>query len=126
MNETIKAEWLAALRSGEYKQGRGQLHAEDTFCCLGVLCDLHIKAGQGEWDIDDYSGLYMYMNEREFPPIEVMRWAGLEIVNPKVAGTALTSLNDGVEGYDEEEDCEVIYETPRTFAEIADLIEAHL
>lgn len=33
--------WIAALRSGEYKQGRGWLRPEkDEFCCLGVLLDL--------------------------------------------------------------------------------------
>ena len=42
MNKEIKKLWLEALRSGEYKQGQGQLHniKEGTFCCLGVLCDI--------------------------------------------------------------------------------------
>lgn len=31
--------WIAALRSGKYKQGRGLLRpSEDTYCCLGVAC----------------------------------------------------------------------------------------
>lgn len=31
--------WCAALRSGEYKQGRGYLQPTiNTFCCLGVAC----------------------------------------------------------------------------------------
>lgn len=31
--------WAAALRSGEFKQGRAQLYCEtdNTYCCLGVL-----------------------------------------------------------------------------------------
>ena len=33
-----KAEWVKALRSGEYKQGRSCLMDEDgCYCCLGVL-----------------------------------------------------------------------------------------
>lgn len=38
----LKAKWLAALRSGDYKQGKNYLHnsAKDTFCCLGVLCEV--------------------------------------------------------------------------------------
>jgi len=42
MNKEIKKLWLEALRSGKYKQGRGQLHnpSENVFCCLGVLCDI--------------------------------------------------------------------------------------
>lgn len=38
----VKAEWLAALRSGDFKQGKDYLRTgKNTFCCLGVLC--HIK-----------------------------------------------------------------------------------
>jgi hypothetical protein len=34
-------DWLAALRSGEYKQGRGTLcnAYDNSYCCLGVLCE---------------------------------------------------------------------------------------
>lgn len=36
--------WVAALRSGEYSQGHGQLKtACNEYCCLGVLADLAIK-----------------------------------------------------------------------------------
>ena len=42
--------WVEALRSGEYKQGRGALcrKTEDTFeyCCLGVACEI---SGLGEF-----------------------------------------------------------------------------
>lgn len=31
------AKWLAALRSGEYKQGKGSLKSHEGYCCLGVL-----------------------------------------------------------------------------------------
>lgn len=32
--------WTTALRSGEYKQGKGNLEKDGAFCCLGVLCKL--------------------------------------------------------------------------------------
>lgn len=37
--------WIKALRSGKYKKGTGNLHMkhdnqEDTYCCLGVACDI--------------------------------------------------------------------------------------
>jgi len=32
--------WVQALRSGEYKQGKGALRVNDRFCCLGVACDI--------------------------------------------------------------------------------------
>lgn len=38
MDAALKAKWTAALRSGEFKQGKGQLKNGDAYCCLGVLC----------------------------------------------------------------------------------------
>ena len=32
--------WIAALRSGNYKQGKGYLKKGDCHCCLGVLCEV--------------------------------------------------------------------------------------
>lgn len=36
--EAIYHAWIAALRSGQYKQGRFRLERDGRFCCLGVLC----------------------------------------------------------------------------------------
>lgn len=30
--------WIKALRSGKYKQAKGQFQKEDGYCCLGVAC----------------------------------------------------------------------------------------
>lgn len=40
MDAKIKAKWIKALRSGEYKQATGALRVNDSYCCLGVLADL--------------------------------------------------------------------------------------
>lgn len=40
LNPEFKVRWLAALRSGEYKQGKDYLRKNDSFCCLGVACNL--------------------------------------------------------------------------------------
>lgn len=42
MDVEAKTKWLEALRSGKYTQGKSGLHniPNDTFCCLGVLCDV--------------------------------------------------------------------------------------
>lgn len=42
MKKGLKARWVAALRSGKYKQARKVLKRQDgkAFCCLGVLCDI--------------------------------------------------------------------------------------
>lgn len=48
MSAVTKEDWLAALRSGKYKQGHGVLRDKDNgFCCLGVYCDL--TSEPGDW-----------------------------------------------------------------------------
>lgn len=48
---TFKEKFLEALRSGEYKQGRGKLLTGNKYCCLGVaghLCEIgkeHLERG---------------------------------------------------------------------------------
>lgn len=56
MKRSERDEWVRALRSGEYPQATGYLMTvigqtdtgEDVygFCCLGVKCDLDVKAGR--------------------------------------------------------------------------------
>lgn len=47
--------WLAALRSGKYRQATDALRktrkGHNSFCCLGVLCDLARKDGGPNWVI---------------------------------------------------------------------------
>ena len=38
MDAKLKADWIAALRSGEFKQTRGRMFDGEGYCCLGVLC----------------------------------------------------------------------------------------
>ncbi len=41
MNKELKDRWIAALRSGTYKQGHRCLrNTNNEYCCLGVLCDI--------------------------------------------------------------------------------------
>ena len=48
MDKAVMEEWVAALRSGKYRQGQSMLRVFDSeqeppmnrFCCLGVLCDI--------------------------------------------------------------------------------------
>lgn len=45
----FRTSWIAALRSDEYKQRRGQLcRVDGSFCCLGVACELLVKEGMLE------------------------------------------------------------------------------
>lgn len=64
MTPEFKALWIEALRSGKYKQGRGALRRGDTFCCLGVACDLiDPDAWEGgeamDWDGYRSNGLFV-------------------------------------------------------------------
>lgn len=98
MNPEIKELWVKALRSGEYKQGTFILRSEnDEYCCLGVLCDLHIKDHKNyKWKYDAYYGRYSCHLGTEMPPIEVVDWSGIEDqpIYYKGEYTTLTELND--------------------------------
>lgn len=83
MNTDVKVKWKAALTSGEYEKGVGNLRTStNKFCCLGVLCDIYIKeTGNGRW-IDSDLG-YVFVDSKEhssggFPTNEVVEWAGLD------------------------------------------------
>lgn len=99
--------WDAALRSGEYKQGRCRLKDGDRYCCLGVL--QHCLTGEVEKDT--YSEVfppptYGWLKEHK---IQFTGGVKLETRNPylpKLKATA-SNANDG----------------DKTFIEIADAIK---
>ena len=53
----LKDKWIAALRSGKYKQGKGALQRNESFCCLGVLCEV---AGVHNFDHDGFGMTYEF------------------------------------------------------------------
>jgi hypothetical protein len=81
MKTDIKAKWVTALRSGEYKKGIYRLHTKDgRYCCLGVLCDLYRKeTGHGTWMEYPLGGgnFYEFLNVNTMLPVEVHLWAKL-------------------------------------------------
>ena len=94
--------WTDALRSGEYKQGQGQLREADTYCCLGVLCDVS-QVGAWEGRSEDFTGYATNYTTRTgsnpaAPPAEVNEWLGTPLGNitAEVEGTlaGLWRLND--------------------------------
>lgn len=123
-NKTNLRTWVAALRSGEFLQGRGRLAkpladgVTFEYCCLGVACELAAK-------VNDKIVVGMTKDSLGFPvrgydddyvvlPQSVREWLGVSEGTPDVEFgdryVSLSSLNDDL--------C-------LTFAEIADLIEAH-
>ena len=122
MDPEIKAKWLEALRSGEFKQGQNVLRtAEDGYCCLGVLCELAVREGvigDPKFQIIDgspsasgpsweYDGLSVY------PSDQVYEWAGMSSILVELNGRLLSLdyLNDALR---------------LPFSQIADLIEEQL
>lgn len=120
MNPEVKAKWLAALRSGEYKQTTNKLHdASGEMCCLGVLCDL---SGLHEWKpktLNDGTGLFAYDDRDSLPPDDVGAWAGFEQSQYGYRTPKVTI-------YGEHTDIDSHNDEGRTFAQIADAIEAQL
>jgi hypothetical protein len=111
MPKELADKWLAALRGGEYKQGRYALRCRDGYCCLGVL----EMAIDGSVETDGKTS-------RILPSIEWLHMHGIRFVIgtsreargapflPSLNCTASVANDDG--GYD--------------FLQIADAIEAAL
>jgi len=113
MKKRIKKLWIEALRSGQYKQGDGQLRDDDDkFCCLGVLCNLHAQAHP--WDARQEHDPTSYLSEDSFPSATVLRWAGLTMNNPSI------------QYKNEETDLATVNDNGASFKRIARLIEAQL
>ena len=85
MKKDIANQWCAALRSGEYNQGQSALNnvTNNTYCCLGVLCELYIKGG-GKLTTDlhhEDKQFRTYGGRTGLPPIAVQKWAGMQTAN---------------------------------------------
>lgn len=94
LNQEVKDLWIAALRSDDYKQAKGVLQGytkgkELGHCCLGVLCDLAIKAGVAVYSDD--MGYGDPNDEDDFNdsvlPLVVRQWAGLHDADPFIHGS---------------------------------------
>ena len=121
MNPKIKKRWVEALRSGNYKQIRGNLmRRQHEYDVLGVLMSLYLD----DHLITDKEVLKTFWTTIGcLLPSKVVKWAGLNAGNPVVIYTdaggirhnrRLSELNDG------------ICEGELNFGELADLIEAQL
>jgi hypothetical protein len=117
MNAEIKTKWLQALRSGEYKQGIGALHnvAGNSYCCLGVLCDIYVKEHpDNDVRMTHDNGFESFFGEKDVVPTNIQLWADIEDGNPDIeydnVGITIAELNDN----------------GKTFEEIAILIEEQL
>lgn len=93
--------WVAALRSGKYKQARGRLMDKDGgYCCLGVLTKI-----AGDAIGCDVSSELLY---NSLPPENVRFWSCLRDESGWYKNTTLVFNND--------QNC-------FSFSQIADIIE---
>lgn len=119
MNENAK-KWVAALRSGEYEQGKDALQSTAGYCCLGVACAVYEKEVgpvQKGWD-GRFRGKTLY------PHKNVLDWLGLRDESGDFRGDYFPGLVDD-DGYDPK--CDSLAEANdagATFSEIADFIES--
>jgi len=108
LDPEIKAKWLAALRSGEYPQGKFKLLRDGKYCCFGVLFELAIP----EEKYPDGNCFFFSGREggkfRNFD--EIVAYLGIEDY------LTLIDMNDGNNPENKS----------YSFSEIADYIEANL
>ena len=117
MKPEIKDAWVAALRSGKYEQGRRTLRSiENKYCCLGVLCDLYVKANPSAvWKL---AGTYYEIHSNGgVLPENVIAWAG---VKNSVGGTFISPNESEPISFIDANDI-LMY----NFNQIADLIEKY-
>lgn len=115
----IVKEWLALLRSGSIKQGRGKLARTDgTRCCLGVACDLAadkgiIEAGQ----VVPLIAALQYGSEAtsNYLPISVQLAFGIKTNTAVING----------DKYNAEDSLAIRNDRGDTFTDIADAIEQY-
>lgn len=102
--------WLAALRSGDFKQGHSYLRTcKDEFCCLGVAAEMFKP---DDLEPEPRGALLAYDGEACLAPQYVVNTLNLRDFLGSARDPseyALSSMNDA----------------GKTFAEIADIIEAN-
>lgn len=114
MKADIADAWIAALRSGEFKQTQMALNNGVAMCCLGVLCELHSRETGTPWN----KGCYFH--EDAELPLEVAQWARMRNIAPGILKAPVTTPS-GVHGVHLAE----LNDNGASFVEIADVIEKH-
>lgn len=106
MNPRIKSLWVAALRSGKYRQGKnaltnGRRGAQRRYCCLGVLCDVYaqetnVPVGRVVTSSSSWKEAMVRSNDvMQYLPCEVRDWATLKDSDPSIdSGCSASEAND--------------------------------
>jgi hypothetical protein len=119
MKHSVKEQWIKALRSRKYKQGKQFLRKGDYFCALGVLCDLYLKAYNKEWSRTVIDNIYSCDDDARDLSIKVEKWAGLNQTPGIYWGPSKQKRFVGIDKLND------MYDN-LSFEQLADLIEEHL
>ena len=98
MNKKVKETWIKALKSGEFKQGKGYLESDGKYCALGILSLLSLVEGQCTYNQVD--GLGRFDNKRYTLSYNTLTWAGMDLEDFKADVltegelTSIADLND--------------------------------
>ena len=117
MNDNAK-KWVAALRSGKFRQGRGRLAKRDKskhiqYCCLGVACRVYEQETGKTISMNGTrcgDEVKFFDGEADLLPSSVADWLNIKDSSGDFGTTSLMSLND---------------KSKLSFKEIADEIERH-
>jgi hypothetical protein len=114
LNKQNVQKLITALRSGEFTQGHRRLRTNNTFCCLGVACEIYRQEiPNTKWKFSmqvGFDDVYQFENEKFHLPLEVQKWLGFATNAGADKDTFLTKMND----------------SGKNFSEIADYLESLL
>lgn len=106
----MQTQWVEALESGKYPQGKSKLRTIDNeFCCLGVACDLF--GPKPEVVQTTIGNIYAYDGQYNYLPASLQEKLKFHTQDGKniATNTHLTYLNDD----------------GKTFVEIAQMVRAN-
>lgn len=103
MKKKIMQEWVAALRSGTYEQGKGALEKDGKYCCLGVLCDIAAQKGVCLTRTEEYlSSQVSYDSSFGVLPNSVKEWSGIKDEMGRIKNMrSLVNLNDNGKSFEQ-------------------------
>ena len=127
MDQKIVKEWVSELRSDNYIQGMNKLKAAASeespaaHCCLGVLCDMAVKAGVVTTEYSASDETWFFKGEgalpvSSLPPESVEKWLFGEDEIPDEFDWEVG---------DREHTLYVMNDNGASFKDIADVIEAN-
>ena len=122
MDKRIKKLWVNALRSGEFKQGRGFLLKDGCYCALGVLSVLALI--EGICTYEEINGVGAFDKRKFNLSFNVMKWADIAQDNERY----LISSEHGVIVKIHKKDTTImeLNDKGMSFKKLSTIIERHL